>query len=354
MNLSAKLRKIEIVISIILVISLVLSSTIYATTEASKRSEAEKAGNKASELYQKVGEAEAKIKAIQDDINNKQAEINTTKENIEKTKVDIEKQNELLNDRLSVMYKTGSLGLIEVILSSNDVNELLTNISIVQRILTNDKKVLKDLKNKRKDLETLEKNLSKQEEELKKSQGEVQNIRDEYKANADEYKRQQQELIDEANRLAAETAKAQAEAEKKLAEQGSSGGSSGGYLWPLPVNGVITSGYGYRSDPFLGTRSYHNGIDIAAPLGTPIRSVADGYVTLSSWYGGYGNCVIISIGGGKSTLYGHMNSRACSAGQYVSKGQVVGYLGTTGRSTGPHLHFTLFQNGVDINPYSLY
>lgn len=355
MSKTGHLRKISLVLSIIMIFSLVIGSTINATTEASKRSEAKQAGQKADEFYQKVGEAEAKIRTITEEINNKQAEINSTKANIEKTKQDIDKQNDALNNRLSVMYKTGSIGIIEVILSSSDINELLTNISMVQRILSNDKKVLKELKKKRKDLEKLQDELSKQEENLKKSQEEIQSIRDQYKADAEEYKRQEQQLLEEANNIAAETARAQAEYDRKLAEQNSSGtSSSGGYLWPLPMNGVITSEYGYRSDPFLGTMRYHNGLDIAVPTGTPVRSVSDGYVTLSSWYGGYGNCVIISIGNGKSTLYGHLNSRACTAGQYVTKGQIVGYVGSTGRSTGPHLHFTLFLNGRDINPYSLY
>lgn len=355
MNKPYYLRKISLILSIMMIFSLTIGSTIYGTTEASKRSEAKQAGQKADEFYQKVGEAESKIRSIQEDINNKQAEINSTKANIEKTKHDIEEQTDALNTRLSVMYKTGSIGIIEVILNSSDINELLTNISMVQRILSNDKKVLKELKKKRKDLENLETELSKQEENLKKSQEEIQSIRDQYKADADEYKRQEQKLTEEANAIAAEAARAQAEYEKKLAEQNSSGASSGGgYLWPLPMKGVITSEYGYRSDPFLGTMRYHNGLDIAVPTGTPVRSVSDGYVTLSSWYGGYGNCVIISIGNGKSTLYGHLNSRACTAGQYVTKGQIVGYVGSTGRSTGPHLHFTLFLNGKDISPYTLY
>lgn len=351
MNKPDHIRKISLILSIMMILSLAIGNAVYATTEASKRSEAKQAGQKANEFYQKVGEAESKIRAIQQDINNKQAEINSTKANIEKTKEEIEKQNDALNNRLSVMYKTGSIGIIEVILSSSDINELLTNISMVQRILSNDKLVLKELKKKRKDLENLEIELSKQEENLKKSQEEIQSIRDKYKADADEYKRQEQQFIEEANAIAAEAARAQAEYERKLAEQNVPGGS---YMWPLPVKGVITSEYGYRSDPFLGTMRYHNGIDIAAPIGTPVRAVSDGYVTRSSWYGGYGNCVIISIGGGKSTLFGHLNSRACTAGQYVKKGQTVGYVGTTGRSTGPHLHFTLFLNGKDINPYTLY
>lgn len=356
MSKSKHLQRILSVVSIFLVISLALGSSVYATDEQSKRKEASEAGKKASELYEKVGEAEKKIRSLQAEIDSKQAEINTTKENIEKTKEDIRKQNELLDKRIAVMYKTGNVGIIEVILSSNNVTELITNISMVRRILSNDKKVLGNLKEKNEELEKLEKELVKKEESLKQDQSEIKTIRDSYKAQADEYKAQQDQKNKEADELAAKAAAAQAEAERKLAERSPSGQaySGSGYSWPLSVRGVITSPYGWRADPFLGTRRYHNGIDIAASMGTPVLAVADGYVTLASWYGGYGNCIMISIGGGMSTLYGHLNGYACSAGQYVKKGQVVGYLGTTGRSTGPHLHFSLFKNGTDINPYTLY
>lgn len=362
MSTSKHLQRITSISSIFLIIFLIIGSSVYATNEQTKRNEANEAGKKANELYEKVGEAEKQIRSIQSEIDNKQAEINSTKENIEKTKGEIKTQNELLDKRLSAMYKTGNVGIIEVILSSNDVSELLTNISMVQRILSSDKKVLKELKDKNEELEKLEKDLLKQEEALESDQAEIQKIRDNYKTQADEYKVLQDQKNREADELAAQAAAAQSEYEKKLAEQraqnsndtSSSSSSSGGYLWPLSFSGIITSPYGWRSDPFLGCRVYHNGVDIAANMGTPVRAVADGYVTRASWYGSYGNCVIISIGNGMSTLYGHLNGFACSNGQYVKKGQVVAYIGTTGRSTGPHLHFSLFRNGADINPYTLY
>lgn len=114
----------------------------------------------------------------------------------------------------------------------------------------------------------------------------------------------------------------------------------------------ITSPFGYRMCPFHG-REFHNGIDIAKPTGTPIYAAADGTVSLAGVYGGYGNCVIIKHGGGMTTLYGHQSKLACRKGQTVRRGQLIGYVGSTGNSTGPHLHFTVTVNGKDVNPMPL-
>ena len=130
----------------------------------------------------------------------------------------------------------------------------------------------------------------------------------------------------------------------------------GEYAWPTMSNWVITSKYGWRICPFHG-KEFHNGIDIVLTSGTkgsPIYAIADGYVTRASWYGGYGNCVQYACGNGISVLCGHLSGYNCSDGQFVQKGSVIGYIGSTGNSTGPHLHFTVFRNGESINPFSLY
>ena len=130
----------------------------------------------------------------------------------------------------------------------------------------------------------------------------------------------------------------------------------GEYAWPTASNWELSDKYGWRRCPFHG-REFHNGLDIVLTSGTngsPVYAIADGYVTRASWYGGYGNCIQYAVGNGYSVLYGHLSGYNCKAGQYVTKGSVLGYIGSTGASTGPHLHFTVFQNGSHINPFSLY
>ena len=130
----------------------------------------------------------------------------------------------------------------------------------------------------------------------------------------------------------------------------------GEFVWPTQSNWQISSKYGWRICPFHG-RELHNGVDIVLESGTngsPVYAIADGMVTRASRYGGYGNCIQIAHGGGYSSLYGHLSGYNCSSDQFVKKGQLIGYIGSTGNSTGPHLHFTVFKDGSITNPMGLY
>lgn len=133
---------------------------------------------------------------------------------------------------------------------------------------------------------------------------------------------------------------------------------TGSLQWPLTITGTITSQFGYRTDPISGETSYHSGTDIAAPAGSPILAAASGTVTianaLDSWGGGYGYYVRIDHGGGFETLYAHCSSICVTAGQQVQAGQVIGYVGQTGRATGNHLHFEVYQDGQRADAMSYF
>ena len=119
-----------------------------------------------------------------------------------------------------------------------------------------------------------------------------------------------------------------------------------------PSNGRQTSGFGMRRHPILGYKRMHSGIDFGGGYGAPIYAVSDGTVTIAGRHGGFGNFVKLNHGGGIGTGYGHMSRIAVSPGQRVRAGQVIGYIGSTGLSTGPHLHYELYRNGVAVNPAS--
>lgn len=129
-------------------------------------------------------------------------------------------------------------------------------------------------------------------------------------------------------------------------------GSSGSGILAWPVQGRITSGYGWRTHPITGKRDFHSGIDIGAPTGTAIKAAAAGTVTYAGWMGGYGNMVIIDHGNGLETQYAHNSSLLVSAGQKVQRGQQIAKAGATGVATGPHLHFNVARNGEYVNPLS--
>ncbi len=126
-----------------------------------------------------------------------------------------------------------------------------------------------------------------------------------------------------------------------------------GDLFTWPVRGYITSPYGYRTDPFTGARLFHTGIDIGVPLGTPVRAAMDGRVSVTGYDTNSGNFVIISHHSGYKTFYGHLNVIRVTEGAYVRTGDRIGDAGSTGLSTGSHLHFTVFKNGVTVNPRPL-
>jgi len=120
-------------------------------------------------------------------------------------------------------------------------------------------------------------------------------------------------------------------------------------LWP--VQGPVASSFGEREDPFNGEGAFHTGIDIDAPYGTPVRAAGDGNVTGAATVGGYGREVLLDHGHGVATLYGHLSAIAVVAGQHVTRGQVIGYVGQSGRATGPHLHYEVRVHNVPVNPH---
>ncbi len=126
-----------------------------------------------------------------------------------------------------------------------------------------------------------------------------------------------------------------------------------GELFIYPIKGRLTSRFGYRSDPFTGARTFHTGIDLAAPTGTSIKAVLDGKVATTGFSTVFGNYVIITHDNGYQSLYGHMSVVGVKRGQYVSQGAIIGKVGSTGYSTGPHVHLSMYKNGKMVDPLSL-
>lgn len=173
----------------------------------------------------------------------------------------------------------------------------------------------------------------------------------------EELKKEQDKLIEkkEQERKSKEEQKRlEEEAERKETErqEAISNSSSGDYVYP--ASGYISSYYGNRSDPFTGESVWHTGIDIANSIGTPILAMDSGVIEEAFWNGGYGNMVLINHGNGIKSRYGHLDSYKVSVGDYVEKGQVIGLMGTTGYSTGSHLHFETYRNGERVNPLSFF
>ena len=322
------------------------------------------------------------------------------KAELEEAKAEEAKQSELFRVRMREMEEGGKLSFIVVLLESRSISDLLTRIDMVSEVMEYDKALEKALIEARQKVEEAEKALeaAKAEQEAKKAELEakkadlleqvaaaealmksLENDIEAYKAAYNETEKAKQDLqrqIDqkvaqmEAERKAAEEAarKAAEEAERQRQQQQqqqqqtpstpaapstpstSYTTGTGSMIWPAPDSHQINSPFGYRIHPIYGTSKFHSGVDINAGYGTSILAADSGTVILAGWNGGYGNCVVISHGNGVSTLYGHMSSIAVSSGQSVSQGQVIGYVGSTGNSTGPHLHWEVAVNGERQNP----
>lgn len=391
-------KTVRIFAAVLAAFLLMFSVPAIQPAQASTLSDLQK---KQNDLKKKKSQVDSQIKSLKDDKTKKQqykdaltSQINTVEEQIdnlndqiaslnsdikEKESQIAQKQKEIdtdfdkLKERLYAIYLTGDASTMEIILNAKSVMDLADKTEILQAITQHDTELIDRLKEEMQ-------SVSDQKADIEKN-------RDAVAANKKEYDQKQAELtnyINEANSALADISEDESAAEaqsKALAKQedeasaavdkwyqeyyasleknnGGTGGGSGGYvstgsfMWPVPSCTNITSGFG----PRWGT--VHKGIDIsrsgiygaqivAADSGKVIQA---GYGNYGTGYGGYGNVVAIDHGGGYSTLYGHMSRVAVSKGQQVKKGQTIGYVGSSGEATGPHLHFEIRVNGVAKNP----
>ncbi len=275
----------------------------------------------------------------------------------------LQARNRLLAERLVDSYKYGSVSYVGVVLGSSDFWDLLNSAHIVRKIVRKDsdlidaikqdkraveehRAVLEDQKRKRTELEHQQSALTAQAHEQTAECHKMLKTIEQQRA---ELEQQLAEELAASRQISAMIRRMQAtpQGRRRLATpwHGS---------FTMPVYGRITSPFGMRYHPILHSYRMHTGTDIAAPSGTPIRAAASGLVVLAGWYGAYGNTVVLDHGGGMITFYGHASRLAVHTGQSVSRGQVVSYVGSTGLSTGPHVHFEVQRNGRPVSPYGGY
>lgn len=291
-------------------------------------------------------------------------------------------QLEKYRSRVRAMEENGNYNLLAMVLKTTTLGELLTAIDDIGEIMESDREledeyiaarenteaVKADYEATKTELEGKQAVLRAEQEELEKDieeaiqlilslEEDIANRQAEYDAilaAEDAANARIDELVAELERQRAAERAAAAAAAAANGGGGYSGGGgvtgSGSFSWPCPSSTYITSRFGPRTHPITGAYKNHTGLDIAANSGANILAADGGTVILAEVNGGYGNCVMIDHGNGYITLYGHMSGYACSEGQSVSKGDVIGYVGSTGMSTGPHLHFEVRSGGERIDP----
>jgi murein DD-endopeptidase MepM/ murein hydrolase activator NlpD len=336
--------------------------------EATINDELETLNTKISGLNSKISDLETQIDDLNKDIDNKQTEI-TKKEK------EIEENTGLLEDRLVALYKYGGLSYLDVVLGSGSYLDMITSYEAVNTIAEADSNLINKITTEKEANETAKAELetTKSTLETKKSDLDTQNAalktaQDEKKNKVASLNAEQQALqkkIDEYNtaiRNSEAKIKAQQEAAKEKINNGTStnvGGNTGGHIdnsqgslgWPLPLKyksyRYITSYFGPRVAPTYGASSNHGAIDIGIPTGTGVYAAESGYVVACGWYGGYGNYIRLwhKSRGELYTCYGHLSTFKVSLGNYVNRGDLIALSGSTGVSTGPHLHFEVRVGG---------
>ncbi|RHR11270.1 peptidase M23 [Pseudoflavonifractor sp. AF19-9AC] len=324
-----------------------------------------KALEQKSLLEQQIDATQAEINNIQSQIQ-KYSELITQKES-ELAQAEEQEQQlyELFCERVRYMEEEGEVSYWSILFSSSDFSDLLDNFMMVEEIIDYDNSVMEELLALQEQIEADKADLetSKSEQEaakvkqeeakaaLKEQESQVDALIQEISGKEDQLEAAEAQLKAAANAMDAEIKRL----EKEMADQIANVPSESGFLWPLPSSwNTLSSLYGSRIHPITGKPNNHTGIDIPASKNTNIYAAKSGVVTTSTYNSSYGNYVVISHSDGTSTLYAHMNKRAVSKGQTVSQGQVIGYVGTTGSSTGNHLHFEVRVNGNRTDPVNYF
>ena len=281
-------------------------------------------------------------------------QIASREQDIVKLNEEIEVNNKALEERLRTMYKKGSSGYLEVILNSADLMDALTRVDMIQLIVQSDVDLLKSIAEQKQKVEDIRATLKEEKTEVvsiqnnvlaKKAQVQVASqTKESYMSTLEKDIKQIQYMEEKMEAQSAQIEKDILAAQRDVEYAG------GEMLWPSPGNYRITSYYGKRNDPITGVWTSHGGMDIAAPYGSSVVSANGGVVIFAGWHYSYGNYVIVDHGGGISTLYGHNSKLVVSAGQTVSRGQKIAQCGSTGYSTGNHVHFEVRINGVRTDP----
>ena len=343
--------------------------------QAQLQSELDDIEDQKAAAEQKLSVLTQQLNAIADEIESIESQISYYDGEIEQKEVERqaavareEEQYELFCQRVRAMEEDGDVSYWSILFSSKDFSDLLSRLADINEIMDYDNAIMEDLVATRQQIEQLKADLETAKAEQEEAKAAQEAAKVQQQAKVDESKALLQEINASAEKLNAaldaenaalaevnaEIVKKQKELEAQRQQNNVVINTGSGYTWPLPGYYKLTSAFGYRIHPITQRPHSHTGIDIPAPGGTSILAARGGQVVTSAYHSSYGNYVVIDHGNGNSTLYAHMSSRAVSVGQMVSQGQVIGYVGTTGSSTGNHLHLEVRVNYQRVDPEQFY
>jgi len=306
-------------------------------------------------ITQELRKANRQLNQAKGKIQENVSKIGELSVEIRKSEEDLRLRADVLRRRLREAYKSGNVSYIDLLIASRSMSDFLNRLYYFEKVITRDAKLINGVKQDLTVSQVQKKDLANRTAEIK----ELAQVIAEQKKKAAEQAEEKKKALDDLKAREEETLKKIEELErsslelegliqKKVAERTKAGifaRGTGKYIWPM--KGRITSRFGaYRR----WGRARHTGLDVAAPYGTQIVAADSGEVIFSGWWDGYGKAVVIDHGKGWSTVYGHMSRIYSSTGTTVAQGQVIGLCGSTGYSTGPHVHFEVRKNGKVLNP----
>ena len=352
--------------------------------EKSKKEEKD-LSDKISSMDKQISSKEADISKLESAISDAETQMNTLKKELKEAEEKAEQQDKDLNARLRNMYKNGSVGFLDVLFDSDDISEFLTNLDMVQKVYSQDKDTLKELKatcdeidSKKQEIASLQAELDESKKLAEEDKATAEKQKEQVATEADLTEEQLEELEAYEDSLEAQiraeqaasssssssSSKPSSSSSSKPNSSSSSSSSSSkpstngkittykgiSMMWPAPSYYKMSSRYGYRTHPITGKKKLHGGVDLAAPGGSAILAAQSGRVIVATYHWSFGNYIIVDHGNGYSTLYAHCSKLLVRKGQTVSQGQRIANVGTTGSSTGNHLHFEVRINGARTNP----
>lgn len=322
--------------------------------------------NDLSALQKQISLLDSQIEAQQDEIDAQEELLGELTQMIADKTIELEEserqqaeQYAQLRSRLRYMVEHGTTSSLSILLSSDSFSDFLNRYEIIRQISLRDENLFEQLKAIRDKVLT-------EKQELEDTKKEAEDTKLQMEANKAELetqmeaKRKQMDSIQLAQKNVKDAYTAMIETEDELMAQYKKAAAEyaaqstyvgGTFMWPLPAgNNVVTCKYGMRTHPITGKRKLHTGVDLRASTGTKVYAANKGTVTTSGYSSAWGNYIIISHGGGITTLYAHMSKRSVSKDDKVKQGDIIGYSGNTGYSTAPHLHFEISKNGSTYNP----
>ena len=342
---------------------------------SAKRSESQSTIQKKSQLDQQIELTRQEIQNTNDQIREYNLLLAEKQEQLDDG---LRKQAELnlaYKARIRSMEENGAVSYWSILFKASSFSDLLDRLDMINEISASDQIMLGRIRENNDAITAAKLQMEDDREKLKKKTEELEELTETLelqKKAAEELitklaeelkdlKGSYEELESQENAVRAKIIAEQARYEQALSQEqkarlasdnsGNAAGGGGGFLCPVPAGTArVTDAYGYRKHPIYGYYGMHSGVDLAAPQGTPVYAIASGYVNISTYHSVNGNYVSMSHGNGYGSLYAHLDHAVVSAGDYVKQGQVIGYVGSTGWSTGAHLHFEIHKNGSTVNP----